>query len=57
MGQGIMGGGMMSDSMTAGCVDMMQSTNNGGDGRPNSRWQKHSPRPPNDGGWVRKEAQ
>lgn len=50
MGQGMMGGGMMSGRMMAGCVDMMQSMNNGGDGRPNSLWQKHPPRNPNDGG-------
>ncbi len=35
MGQGMMGGGMMS-----GCAGMMQSMNNGGNGRPNSQWQK-----------------
>lgn len=46
MGQGMMGGGMMSGSMMAGCADMMQSMNNGGDGRPNSQWQKHPPRNP-----------
>jgi hypothetical protein len=41
MGQGMMGDGMMSGGMMAGCAEMMQSTNNGGDGRPNSQWQKH----------------
>jgi hypothetical protein len=35
LGQGVMGGGMM-----AGCAEMMRSTNNGGDGHPNSQWQK-----------------
>jgi hypothetical protein len=46
MGQGVMGGSMMSGSMMAGRADMMQSMNNGGDGRPNSQWQKHPPRNP-----------
>jgi hypothetical protein len=41
MGQGMMGGGMIS-----GCAGMMQSMNNGGNGRPNSQWQKR----PDDGG-------
>ena len=45
MGQGMRGGGMM-----AGCADMMQSMNNGGNGRPNSQWQKHPSRPPENGG-------
>jgi hypothetical protein len=45
MGQGMMGGGMMS-----GCADMMQSMNNGGDGRPNSQWQKRPPQTPDNGG-------
>ena len=39
MGRGMMSGGMMS----GGCSGMMQSMNNGGGGRPNSQWQKHSP--------------
>lgn len=51
MGQGMRGGGMMSGGMMAGCADMMQSmNNNGGNGRPNSQWQKHSPRNPDNGG-------
>ena len=50
MGQGMMGGGMMSGRMMAGCADMMQSMNNGGDGRPNSQWQKHPPQTPDNGG-------
>jgi hypothetical protein len=42
MGKGMMrGGGMTSASMMAGCAGMMQSMNNGGDGTPNSQWQKH----------------
>lgn len=45
MGQGMMRGGMMS-----GCADMMQSMNNGGDGRPNSQWQKRPPQTPDNGG-------
>lgn len=51
MGQGMMGGGMMSGRMMAGgCAGMMQSMNNGGDGRPNSEWQKPSSRSPDHGG-------
>ena len=50
MGQGMMGGGMMSGRMMAGCADMMQSMNNGGNGRPNSQWQKHPPQTPDNGG-------
>jgi hypothetical protein len=50
MGQGMMGGGMMSGRMMAGCADMMQSMNDGGDGRPNSQWQKRRPRAPDNGG-------
>lgn len=49
MGHGMMGG-MMSGSMMAGCAGMMQSTNNGANGRPNSQWQKHPPRSPDNGG-------
>ena len=45
MSQGMMHGGMMS----GGCSEMMQSMNNGGDGRPNSQWQKHSPGPDSGG--------
>jgi hypothetical protein len=45
MGRGMMGGGMMS-----GCADMMESMNNGGDGRPNSQWQKHPPQTQDNGG-------
>jgi hypothetical protein len=36
---GMMSGGMMG----RGCSEMMQSMNNGDDGRPNSQWQKRSP--------------
>jgi hypothetical protein len=44
MGQGMMHGGMMSRGMMGGgCTGMMRSMNNGGDGRPNSQWQKHPP--------------
>jgi hypothetical protein len=50
MGQGMMGGGMMSGGMMAGCAEMMQSMNNGGDGRPNSQWQKRTPKTPDNGG-------
>lgn len=50
MGQGMMGGGVMSGRMMAGCADMMQSMNNGGDGRPNSQWQKRPPQTPDNGG-------
>jgi hypothetical protein len=50
MGRGMMGNGMMAGSMMAGCADMMQSMNNGGDGRPNSQSQKHPPRSPDNGG-------
>jgi len=50
MSGGMMGRGMMSGRMMAGCAEMMQSMNNGGNGTPNSRWQKHLPRNPNDGG-------
>lgn len=50
MGRGMMGGGMMSGGRMAGCADMMQSMNNGGNGRPNSQWQKHPPQTPDNGG-------
>lgn len=50
MGRGMMGGGMMSRGMMAGCSEMMQSMNNGDDGRPNSQWQKRPPRNPQNGG-------
>lgn len=50
MGQGVMGGGMMSGGMMAGCADMMQSMNNGGNGKPNSRWQKQPRGNPDNGG-------
>jgi hypothetical protein len=44
MGHGMMRGGMMSRGMmSGGCAEMMQSMNNGADGRPNSQWQKHPP--------------
>lgn len=46
MGRGMMGGGMMA----GGCAGMMQSMNNGGDGRPNSQWQKPSSPNPDHGG-------
>jgi hypothetical protein len=48
MGHGMMGGGMMAggmmrrEMMSGGCGGIMQSMN-GGDGRPNSQWQKHRP--------------
>jgi hypothetical protein len=45
MGPGMMRGGMMSVGMMSGCSGMMQSMNNGGDGRPNSQWQRSSPTP------------
>ena len=41
---------MMSGGMMAGCAGMMQSMNNGGDGRPNSQWQKHPGQNPDNGG-------
>jgi hypothetical protein len=42
MGEGMKrGGGTTTASMMAGCAGMMQSTNNGGNGTPNSQWQKH----------------
>ena len=50
MRQGMMGNGMMSGNMMARCSDMMQSMNNGGDGRPNNQWQKHPPGKSGDGG-------
>jgi hypothetical protein len=50
MGHGMMGGDMMSGGMMPGCAGMMQSMNNGGDGRPNSRWQKHPPQDSDNGG-------
>ena len=50
MNRGIISRGMMSGSPMAGCADMMQSMNNGGDGRPNSQWQKHPRQSPNNGG-------
>jgi hypothetical protein len=50
MGRGMMGGGMMSRGMMAGCSEMMQSMNNGDDGRPNGQWQKHPPHNPQNGG-------
>jgi hypothetical protein len=49
-GQGMMRGGMMSHGMMGGgCSEMMQSMNNGGNGRPNSQWQKHPAAPDNGG--------
>ena len=50
MGRGMMGGGMMSGRMMSGCAEMMQSKNNGGNGTPNSQWQNHPPRNPENGG-------
>jgi hypothetical protein len=50
MSQGMMGGRMMAGGMMAGCTDMMQSMDDGGNGRPNSQWQKHSPQTPDNGG-------
>jgi hypothetical protein len=49
-GNGMMGGGMMSGGMMNGCSEMMQSMNNGGNGTPNSQWQKHAPRMPDNRG-------
>jgi hypothetical protein len=46
----MMGGGMMSGGMMGDCMEMMQSMNNGGDGRSNSQWQKHRPSNPDNGG-------
>ena len=34
-----MGHGMMAGGMMGGCAEMMQSMNNGGNGKPNSQWQ------------------
>lgn len=42
--------GMMSGSMMAGCAEMMQSKNRGGNGTPNSQWRKHLPQSPDNGG-------
>ena len=50
MGRGMTGGGMMSGGMMTGCADMMQSMNNGGNGRPNSQWQTRSPQTADNGG-------
>ena len=50
MGRGMTGGDMMSGGMMAGCAGMMQSMNNGGDGRPNNQWRKHPPQGPDSGG-------
>lgn len=50
MSMGHMGPGMMGGGMMAGCADMMQSMNNGGNGRPNSQWQKRPPQTPDNGG-------
>jgi hypothetical protein len=36
-----MSGGMMSGDDMTGCMSMMQSMMNSGDGPPNSQWQKH----------------
>jgi hypothetical protein len=49
MGQGMMRGGVMSGGMMAGCSGMMQSMNNGDDGRPNSQWQQRSSPNPDQG--------
>jgi hypothetical protein len=51
MGQGMMRDGMMSHGMMgSGCSEMMQSMNSGGDGRPNSQWQKPPHGDPDSGG-------
>lgn len=50
MGHGMTGGDMISGRMMDGCAWMMESMNNGGDGRPNSRWRKHPPQGPDNGG-------
>ena len=49
MGQGMMGG-MMSGGMMTGCSEMMQSMNNGGNGTPNSQWQRQPRRNTENGG-------
>jgi hypothetical protein len=49
MSMGHMGPGMMGGGMSFGCADMMQPVN-GGSGRPNSQWQKHPPRNPDNRG-------
>lgn len=41
---------MMSGNMMAGCAEMMQSKNGGGNGTPNSQWRKHPPQYPDNGG-------
>ena len=45
MGRDMMGGGMMG-----GCAEMMQSMNNGGNGTPNSQWQRQPRRNTENGG-------
>lgn len=50
MSMGKMRHGMMSGSMMAGCAEMMQSMNNGGNGKPNSQWQTHPRRHSDNGG-------
>ncbi|TAL76372.1 MAG: hypothetical protein EPN75_14495 [Beijerinckiaceae bacterium] len=49
MGSGMMSDRMMSGGMMGGCAEMMQSMNNGGNGKPNSQWQSHPPRNPENG--------
>ena len=50
MSMGHRGQGMIGRAMMSGCAEMMQSMNNGGNGTPNSQWQKHPPRNPEIGG-------
>jgi hypothetical protein len=50
MSMGHMGQGMMSGGMMAGCAEMMQSMNNGGNGTPNSQWQRQPRRNTENGG-------
>lgn len=49
MSMGHIGQSMMCGRMMAGCAEIMQSMNNGGDGTPNSQWQKYPPRNPDNG--------
>lgn len=50
MGRDMMGGDMMSGGMMGGCAEMMQSMNNGGNGKPNSQWQRQPRRNTENGG-------
>lgn len=42
--------GHMGRDMMGGCAEMMQSMNNGGNGTPNSRWQRQPRRNKENGG-------